>query len=307
MKRLLSLALCFVLLPVAAGAQSPPMHGPTPSPAMRATMDKMKADRAALYAALMPEHRAAVETIIGQLATGKIASHQDAAKQIDALLTPDEKTAVMAAHTKMQGDMRSMMHRPGTPARSPRPRPSGMPALTAGGILLGVSHMGGGRGGPGGFRGRGHGHFGPPSPAMRAAMEKAHAAAKASALAALSASHRASVQSIVAQLAANKSTDRRAAGKAAVTKIDTLLTSSEKTAVLAVATKMMTSMRAAMKSSMAGHMGGPPNGMHRPGPPNGGAHRSPDAGRVLLMLLAPPKMMHGGPRGGMHGGPPGGH
>ena len=299
MKRLLALAFCAALIPCAALAQSTPPRPPGPPgggppPQMHARMDKMKADRAAMFAALSPEHRAAVEAAIGQLATGTLASPQDAIKQIDSVLTPSEKTAVLAAHTKAMADMHAMMPaHPGTPAQHARtPR-----VADAGAVLLGVTHMGM-RGGPGfGMMDGRDRHRMAPTPAMRASMMKAHDAAKASALAALSASHRASVQAIVAQLAANKTGDRRAASKAAADKVNALLTASEKTAVNAAGAKMRTAMRANMVANA-------PAGAPRPH--RSMAPRTPNPGRFLISMLMPPRpFMNGGP--GMRGGMPGGH
>lgn len=291
MKRLLALAFCAALIPCAALAQSTPPRPPGPPgggppPQMRAMMDKMKANRAAMFAALSPEHRAAVEAAIGQLATGTLASPQDAIKQIDSVLTPSEKTAVLAGHTKAMADMHAMMPaHPGMP-----PQHIGTPRVDdAGAVLLGVTHMGM-RGGPGfdmmGGRDR---HRMELTPAMRASIDTA----KASALAALSPSHRAAVQAIVAQLAANKTGDRRAASKAAADKVNALLTASEKTAVNASAAQMRTAMRA-----------NAPNGA--PGPRRSMTPRTPNPGRFLISMLAPrPPFMNGAP--GMRGGMPGGH
>jgi hypothetical protein len=316
MKRLLSLALCVALLPVAALAQSAPasMNRPSPSPQMKAMMDKMKAAKAAVFAPLSPEHKAAVETAIGQLADGTLASPQAAIKQIDSVLTADEKTAVLAAHTKAMADMHAMMMQHRGPGGSgangaPRPMRSGAPNMMndAGAVLLGASRMGmmGGRGfgGPMGMRGHGR-HQRHMSPQMMAAMKKAHDTAKASALAALSSSHRATVQMIVAQLAANKTGDRRVAGKAAAAKIDALLSSSEKAGVLAAEKQMRTTMHTSMQAAMKARMGA---GAPAPRPHPSMKPRTPDAGRTLIGLLRPP-MMHRGPGGPgmMHGGPPGG-
>jgi hypothetical protein len=281
---------------------------------MKAMMDKMKADKAALFAPLSPEHKAAVETAIGQLADGTIATPQAAIKQIDSVLTADEKTAVLAAHAKAFADMRAMMaqrrgNAPG-PARSPRPMRSGAQNMMndAGAVLLGASRMGmmGGRGfgGPMGMRGHGR-HQRHMSPQMMAAMKKAHDTAKTSALAALTASHRATVQTIVAQLAANKTGDRRAAGSAAAAKIDALLSSSEKAGVLAAEKQMHTTMRASMQAAMKARMGANA-ATHSPWPHPSMKPRTPDAGRALIGLLHAPMHRPGGP-GMMRGGPPGGH
>jgi hypothetical protein len=104
--------------------------------------------------------------------------------------------------------------------------------------------------------GMGRGNWPSPSPALRAAMEKAHADAKADALAALTPAHAASVQSILAQVTAGTLDRRAAAGQ-----IDALLTPAESSAV-----------------------GGPPP----PPPPFGGP---PSAGRLFLMLSMPPPGM----------------
>jgi len=104
-------------------------------------------------------------------------------------------------------------------------------------------------------------------------MMQAHEAFRSSVLHALTPEHRALLAQIVGQLAVSDKPDRDAAAK----QLDSALTDSEKQNILAAATQMMTQMKAM-----------------RPSPPPGApAHqpRTPDAGRILLMLSGGPGMM----------------
>ena len=57
----------------------------------------METSRAKLFAAVTPAHRKAVAQIIGELAMSSTPDANAAAKQIDAVLSPQEKSAVIAA------------------------------------------------------------------------------------------------------------------------------------------------------------------------------------------------------------------
>jgi hypothetical protein len=124
MKRLfVLLALCAsVAAPVAAYAQpAPPMDG-GPSPEQRATMEKLRTDaKAAAYGVLTPAHASAVTAIVAQVAAGTL-DRRAAGRQIDALLTPDEQKAVLAAADKSR---RAMMAALGAPPRGPGGPPPG--------------------------------------------------------------------------------------------------------------------------------------------------------------------------------------
>ncbi|HEV8022083.1 MAG TPA: hypothetical protein VGP41_12505 [Candidatus Lustribacter sp.] len=146
MKRFLLLALCAAFaMPFAAVAQpAPPMQGGPPSPQQRAAMEKARADaKVAAYQALTPAHVTSVNAIVAQVAAGSL-DRRTASGQIDALLTPDEKTAVMAAASKSFAAMRAAMAGPGGPP----------PPNAAGGPPPGPPGAGGPPGG---------GRFGPPS------------------------------------------------------------------------------------------------------------------------------------------------
>ena len=150
MKRaLVALALCAcVAVPLVAQGQPS-----GPSPDQRAMMDKMRADsKTATYAALTPAHAAAVTGIVAQVVAGSVDGHA-AAKQIDALLTPDEQKVVMAAAEKSRSAMRAMMGPGGPPPGPGGPPPGdGPPPMGPGG-----PPPGGGPPPPGGRR------FGAPS------------------------------------------------------------------------------------------------------------------------------------------------
>ena len=127
-----------------------------------------------------------------------------------------------------------------------------------------------------------------PPPAVRQQLEQLHATARTNAFNALSADHRAKVQSIVDQVNAG-TLDRRDAA----TQIDAILSPDEKTAVLAEGKKMREAMRTyfAQNPPPGGTMGAGPNG---PGGQNANRpHRTPSAGRTLLMLGAN-RMQHRG-------------
>ena len=146
MKRLFAvLALCgTVVLPVAASAQAgPPGMGGPPSPQQQAAMEKLRADaKASAYAALTPAHAASVQGIVAQVAAGTL-DRRAAAGQIDALLSPDEAKAVLAAETKSRAAMRAAFAGAGGP-----PPPPGGPPPGAGGPPPGAGPPGGGRFGP---------------------------------------------------------------------------------------------------------------------------------------------------------------
>jgi hypothetical protein len=164
-------------------------------------------------------------------------------------------------------------------------------------IVLGQTSGPPGGMGPGGM---GPGGWSSPSPALRAAMQKAQSDAKIAAFAALSADHATKVQAIVAQVTAG-TLDRRAAA----TQIDGLLTADEQKAVIAAGTKERTDMRTAMTAAgmpPRPPMGGPPPGAAPPPPGSGpppGRFGPPSAGRTLLMVSMAPREMRStmpGPR-----------
>ncbi len=142
------LALCAsVSVPAAAFAQPAP-----PTADQRAAFDKMRADaKTSAYATLTPAHAASVTAIVSQVAAGTL-DRRAASKQIDALLTPDESKAVLAAADKSRAAMRAAgVGPPGRPPGAGGP-PSG---------AAGPSQGGGppqGAGPPGGS-----GRFGPPT------------------------------------------------------------------------------------------------------------------------------------------------
>jgi hypothetical protein len=145
MKRpLVLLALCAsVAMPLAAFAQpAPPMPG-SPSPDQRAMMEKLRADaKTAAYGALTPAHATAVTAIVGQVTAGSLG-RRAAGKQIDALLTPDEQKAVLAAADTSRKAMMAAMGGP-PPGNGPPPAGPGGPP-------------------PGSGQPRDGGRFGPPS------------------------------------------------------------------------------------------------------------------------------------------------
>jgi hypothetical protein len=166
MKRALVIAAicaCAGLPGIAAAQQSGP-PGPPPSPAMRAAFEQARADaRAAALAALTPAHAASVQAILAQATSGTL-DRRTAAQQIDAVLSPDERTAVLAAAEKARRGMRAAMNGmppppppgagappQGAPPQGPPPQgpPPGGPRMfgppTAGRVLVMLSMAPGGR------------------------------------------------------------------------------------------------------------------------------------------------------------------
>ncbi len=135
MKRLWMLCSLGLLLAVPAGAfaqQGPPGMGGPPTPQQQAALEKVRADaKSAAYGALTPAHAASVNAIVAQVAAGTL-DRRAASGQIDALLTPDEQKAVLAAMTKAREAMRAAMGSaggppPGGPPPGAGPPPGGPP------------------------------------------------------------------------------------------------------------------------------------------------------------------------------------
>jgi hypothetical protein len=136
---LLLVALCAAIaVPAIVLAQQGGPPGPmgpggwhSPSPQMRAAMDKAHADaKVAAYAALSPAHATQVQAIVSQVAAGTL-DRRAAGAQIDALLTPDEQKSVLAAGEKARSEMRAAMAAngmappPGPPSAAGPPPPPG--------------------------------------------------------------------------------------------------------------------------------------------------------------------------------------
>jgi hypothetical protein len=115
---------------------------------MRADMDQMRKlhdqFRAQTLGALSPEHRRLLASIAGSLAVAEHPDYRAAAQQLDAALSPSEKSAILAASKQMRDQMKQM--RASMPHAPQDKRPTGQWAKkrehhepTAGGILLGVA------------------------------------------------------------------------------------------------------------------------------------------------------------------------
>jgi hypothetical protein len=139
-----------------------------------------------------------------------------------------------------------------------------------------------------------------------AKMQAAQKAARAKILAALTPAHKAYFANLVGQLAIAANPDP----KAAVAKLDSVLTASEKSKIVAVQTGLMKSMMAAHHSMMAVRLikdddgttttttqtGGPGDMAMGPGPGHTHKRHAPDAGRILFEMsggggMHPPMMM----------------
>ena len=98
----LTLALCAA--PVAAAAQGFPSMTPEQMAQLQTLRDTAKTTS---FNALSADHRTKVQAIITQFNSGSL-SIADAVTQIDAVLTPDESKAVIAAGQTMRDGMRKM-------------------------------------------------------------------------------------------------------------------------------------------------------------------------------------------------------
>jgi hypothetical protein len=96
----ITLALCAA--PVAAAAQGFPDMTPELQAQMQTLRDTAKTNS---FNALSADHRIKVQAIITQFGNGSLAM-ADAVTQIDAVLTPDESTAVIAQGQALRDAMR---------------------------------------------------------------------------------------------------------------------------------------------------------------------------------------------------------
>jgi hypothetical protein len=94
-------ALLALGAPLSAAAQMYPGGGSMP-PEVQQARDNAKT---AAFNDLSPDHRSKVQAIIAQFNNGSI-QRDDAVKQIDAVLTPDETKAVLGEQQKLRDAMR---------------------------------------------------------------------------------------------------------------------------------------------------------------------------------------------------------
>jgi hypothetical protein len=139
----LSLALALAVTPAVAAAQAGPGGGPPGD--MRAKMEQARSDaKTASFNALSADHRAKVQTIVDRFDAGTLPDPRAAATQIDAVLTPDETTAVLAQRRALRSAMEQSMG-----ARSGGPAGAGDGPPSAGGPGGGGPGPGAPGGGPG--------------------------------------------------------------------------------------------------------------------------------------------------------------
>jgi len=128
--------------PAMALAQTVPDQGPPPGPPPQFLQIRDNA-RTAAYNDLSSDHRAKVQAIVTQARSGSL-DREDAAKQIDAVLTPAESQAVIGEGQKMRDAMRAAFANSGAAPggfgnHEGSERPGGNRQPDAGRILLMLS------------------------------------------------------------------------------------------------------------------------------------------------------------------------
>ncbi len=128
MKRIGLFAAALLMAPALAGAQEAPM--PPPGAAAPANMPNRAAfaqlhqqARSQMLAALTPQHRALLGSIVGQLATSNAPDVQGAIRQLDAALSPREAQTILSAEASMRARMQAAMNASSAPSQSGGPAP----------------------------------------------------------------------------------------------------------------------------------------------------------------------------------------
>jgi hypothetical protein len=153
---LMALIAVFAAAPAVAQQAPPPPPGPAGAPppdAQQHMQTARDAARTQATAALSSDHQAKVNAVLARVKAGQLTDAHDAARAIDAILTPKESQAVLAARDKMVADMRADSGGPGGgpgAAEDSGPPPGGGPEPGGGGPgggfgMGGGRHRGGGR------------------------------------------------------------------------------------------------------------------------------------------------------------------
>ncbi len=147
----LALIAALAAAPLSALAQqAPPSGGPMGGPGMdRPSMQQMQQmrqlhaqARAKILAALTPAHKALVAKIVGDLAVANEPNEAAAIEQLDAALSPAEKTAILNAHDEIIKQMHAAMG--GRGGHMEHPTWHGKNSSDPGAIVLMMSHPMGG-------------------------------------------------------------------------------------------------------------------------------------------------------------------
>lgn len=117
-KSLLALALALSVIPTAALAQSTDTSAPTADQqqSMHQAFQQFEQQEMQLHqqmryqmlSALTPVHRRAIGAMIGELAIDPNADPQATAKRIDAMLTSNERSRILAAHQSFATQSRAL-------------------------------------------------------------------------------------------------------------------------------------------------------------------------------------------------------
>jgi hypothetical protein len=107
------------LVTAPAIAQQPPGPGdpnPGPPPEVVQHMQQARSGaRTQAMNALSSDHQTKINALLTRIKAGQVTDAHDAARQIDAVLTPKEAQAVLAARDKLLADLRGWRPEPGMP------------------------------------------------------------------------------------------------------------------------------------------------------------------------------------------------
>jgi len=177
MKRFVIIAVIFSALAAApAFAQQPPGPPPPggpgdgPPPEVQRHIEQARTNaRTRAMTALTSDHQAKVNAVLARVKAAQLTDVNDAAQQLDAILTPAEARTVVAAHQGLMADIRDTFTGPEGP-RGDRSGPAGGPGFGPNGGPGDGFASGSGPGPGAGFGpgpGPGMGGDGPPSDGRR--------------------------------------------------------------------------------------------------------------------------------------------
>ncbi|PZR60325.1 MAG: hypothetical protein DLM53_11695 [Candidatus Eremiobacter antarcticus] len=111
------LAIAFSLAPFAARADAPSLDQGQGRQQMRQLRQQAQAEA---LNALTPAHRTLVTQVVGQLETQQRPDMHNAARTLDAALTPSERQSVLSIASRYEGQIRQMRQKGGVQAAGPQ-------------------------------------------------------------------------------------------------------------------------------------------------------------------------------------------